>query len=678
MAPHPAFLVENPKPAAGIQPVPRQDPTVIELIASRYIRSSDALRPWAEKAKKSVEYYEGKQWSDADLAARRAQRRPALTINKIRPLVNLVKGYFINSRTEIQYLPGNTGFALQEIADALTHVSRAVSEWSQLPHVDIDVALDGFLTGRGFYDGRLTYEDNVFGEFKWRASDPFAIYLDPDAEDYDLNTGNYLMESRWVAPEEIEFTYGKAVMSVCEPLLGQRSFSSVRANVYIDGEELTPWRKFGGEINGVYRNWGDFHDDWVDRARKTIRMVDKQWYVPVWQRYLIDLDTGDQREVPGHITPQQVSKIIEFAASRGEALEVTTKRTRRLRWTQMIGDIIVFDSWSPYRTFTKVPYFPYFRRGMTQGMVEHLMDAQDEVNKQRTNRLEIQSRSANGGWSYPKGMLDAQQKQNLEMQGATPGVHIEWNARVGGTTFNQGPQQIQPSQSPLAQKQLETDAEQDMNTISGINRDAMGQVDKVQSGAAIEAKQRAAIVGVEDFIANYHRSKELMGRKQLEVIQDHYKSERVIRVIGKGRNQIEMVINQHTAEGIINDVSLGKYGVLIDETTLSKQFLAAQFEELMKMKEIGMPVPDEFIIDASSVPRKEELRIALNQQRQIEQANAAAGLNPDGTPMQPAEPGAGGPPKPGKKPPGPAGPDGGNAPPQEAGRPKVIPFPQPA
>jgi len=139
-----------------------------------------------------------------------------------------------------------------------------------------------------------------------------------------------------------------------------------------------------------------------------------------------------------------------------------------------------------------------------------------------------------------------------------------------------------------------------------------------------------------------------------------------------------MVINQHTAEGIINDVSLGKYGVLIDETTLSKQFLAAQFEELMKMKEIGMPVPDEFIIDASSVPRKEELRIALNQQRQIEQANAAAGLNPDGTPMQPAEPGAGGPPKPGKKPPGPAGPDGGNAPPQEAGRPKVIPFPQPA
>lgn len=658
-----------PDPGMAVR-LPRQDHNVILLLAGWFSRDARAQEEWARTAKKSVEYFEGKQWSAQDMLQRQKQRRPALTINKIRPLVNLVMGHFINNRSDLKCLPGNTGFASSEIAAAITHVGKAVSEMSQLPFVDVEVAMDGVLTGRGFYDLRLDHSSNVFGDLRWKPCDPFAIYLDSDADAYDLNESNRVIESRWVSIDEIEAKFGRRIAQMVQPLVGGVSnFSAYPSHFYDVVDEVTPWRKFGGETEG--REWQflaeNVFGDWIDTARKNVRMIDVQWKQTVWQRVLVDLRTGDFRKIPSTMGQQQVNKLLAFAQERGEEVEITARQVQRVRWSQLIGDILVHDAWSPYQSFTKIGYFPYFRRGRTQGMVEHLFDAQDEINKRRTARLEITSRTAAGGWSYPKGMLDAQQKAHLKMHGSTPGVHVEWNPRSGGTTFSDGPKQIEPATSPIAQSQLEADADQDINFIAGINKDALGQVDKVQSGAAIKAKQSSAIVGLEGFMLNYQRTKELQGRKLIEYLQDHYKSERIIRVIGQGSSPVEMIINQMTADGVLNNIALGKYQVVIDETSLSDSFLAAQFEELLRMKEIGMPIPDDHVIDASSVARKEEMKMAVAAAREAEAMAAAA--------QPPAGPSG----KPGKAPPGPKGPDGGNAPPQEAGAPPpALPSPMAA
>ena len=92
----------------------------------------------------------------------------------------------------------------------------------------------------------------------------------------------------------------------------------------------------------------------------------------------------------------------------------------------------------------------------------------------------------------------------------------------------------------------------------------------------------------------------------------------------------------YTAEGIINDVTLGTYSVDIDETTANEQFLAAQFAELLELKGIGIPIPDDFLIDASSLVRKEELRAMVAQAREAAaaaapQPGAAPGVSPPPT-----------------------------------------------
>jgi hypothetical protein len=263
--------------------------------------------------------------------------------------------------------------------------------------------------------------------------------------------------------------------------------------------------------------------------------------------------------------------------------------------------------------------------------VEPLLDAQDEVNKRRTARLNLMGRISAGGWIYPKGSLDAQGKHNLEKYGSTPGLQVEWDSKDGKLAQ---PTPIQPGVIPANFAALEKDAEEDLLKIAGINASALGQVEAAaSSGRAIERRQRQAVIGQEQFMLNFRRAKELCGRKQLELVQNHYTEERIIRATGPGRTMVQMAINQRSAQGIVNDVTLGSYAVAIDETPLSRSFLEAQFEEMMELKGLGMPIPDDFIIDTTSVARKEELKLAIAQARQME---AAAGGPPGGGGAGPA------------------------------------------
>lgn len=637
-------MIYGPAPQRSL---PQQNPEVTLLQFERFLRAQEGMRDWAEKAKKAVEYYENKQWRAADLAKLKAEGRPPLTINKIRPLVNLVLGYHLNNRTDISYKPGNDMIGTDEIAGALSHVSKHISQVSDLPSIDGEVFLDGCLTGRGFYDSDFSFEHNDFGEHIWRACDPFAKYLDPEADQYDLNSGTFIMDRRWLSIDEIGFYFGKRAQELLQPMVSGGSFSGMPNGFFEREDEVTPWRRFGGEGEGEAALFGNQLLDYVDTARKNVQTLCIEHYVPVWQWHFIDAETGDREPIPEHFSREDIIAILKFAHDQGDPIMVQKRQRRRVRWTYLAADLIVFDDWSPFETFRTIPYFPYFRRGQTQGMVEFLTDSQDEINKRRSSRLNIINRAAAGGWIYPKGSLDAQQKANLELFGSSPGFQLEYDTK-NGQLQNAKPEQITPGTNPIAHAQLEAEAEGDLNDIAGINKDAMGKNDKVQSGLAIQSKQRQSIIGLEGFLSNFSRTKRLQGMKQLEVIQSHYTEPRIIRIIGEGNEPITQEINQRTAHGIKNNVTLGKYVAIVDETPLSKTFLEAQFEEIMRMKEAGMPIPDDMVIDASSFTKKQELKAKLAEARRAQQAaeQAAAGLVPPGgveqVPVPLASPNAGG------------------------------------
>ena len=198
--------------------LPEQKWDEIMLFHDRFYRDQDAHMRWAETGKRAVDYFEGRQWSAANMAKLTREGRPILTINKIRPLVNLVVGYHLNNQTDRRALPSNDATGTAEMARVLSHVLKNISDINELQFVDAEVHLDGIVTGRGWWEIEQDYTENLLGECAIRAVDPFMVLPDCDGQDYDPNRANRISKVDWVSVDEIEAWYGPAAAERIAPL----------------------------------------------------------------------------------------------------------------------------------------------------------------------------------------------------------------------------------------------------------------------------------------------------------------------------------------------------------------------------------------------------------------------------------------------------------------------------
>lgn len=680
----PEQSVERPSLTGALMPKAHSAELML-LMMERYNRDDSAHSAWAQLAKTCIEFVEGKQWTAEELARAAEDDRPTLTLNKIAALIRLVMGYFRNNRLDNRFMPSDDFQSNEAVATALSKICKQLAINSKEMYVDGEVFMDGIMGGRGYYDWRLDFERNDFGEIKGTAKDPFTIRVDADADTYDPKKWGHVFETRLWSIDEVEFTFGKGIANLIAPLLfgsGYRGGVPNDMSDYI--QDITPWRTFGGQQDAfggsAYGSVESYIANAIDPYRKNVRVIDCQHYIRVMQRNIVDLETGDREPIPDKFTDAQVSKAMSWLAERCAAkgkecwYRVEWRPTRRVRWTTMIGDIAVYDQWSPYESLTIIPFFPYFRRGATRGMVEDLIDPQREVNKRRSSQVDILTRIAHSGWMFHTDSLEESEKEKLEQYGAAAGLNLEWKG-----TPDKKPERITPGMMPTGIEKLEEKATLDLKEIAGINDSALGQVDRVQSGRAIEARQRQSVLGLDTYMSNNQRTKNLVGDKKLELIQNHYTEPRIFRVLGDDGKWSNIGINQVQAAGeIINNVMIGRYEVVTDETPLSETFMNAQFEEIKSLIDDGtipLAVAQDILVDLSSAPQKELLKQRLSAytkaqgmitaDEMIAMQNAGIPVNPAQIPQQVA------PGKPGQ--PAPAGPPGGGL-----VAPNAAPAPAPA
>lgn len=641
-----------------------------------WVRDAQGHREWATPAKQQVEFIEGRQWTDEDRAELNEQGRPALTFNRIAPMSNLMIGFYRQNRSEVRYLPGHDGAATQEVADTLTHIGKQIQEVEQYKWKEAETFNDGIFCGRGFMDVRMDWEKNLLGQVAISVFDPFSVYLDCDADAYDIAEHQRVTYNAYASIEEIAIRYGgEKAMELYQT--GQRAPIQTDSRMVTSDalDEVTPDRFFGlrdylrdmtTEFSRMGTVPGTGPYDHVDRQRRLIRVLDRQHKKLKRCRYFVDVLTGDKVVIPDAWDDRKIMEVIQAVSDRmarsgmqptGQVpLTVMEGFRHAWRWTVTAADIVLFDDWSPYDTPTIIGFFPYFRRGTTPGFARDLIDPQMEVNKRRSALIHTIMTTANSGWMVEEGAVDPAMRDGLENEGSRPGLVVEY--RKGSAP----PARIQPAAPPGSLKLLEESAAKDLKEIAGINDSALGNVDRVQSGRAIEARQRQAIVAHERAFDNMARTRELFGRKQMDLIQTFYTTDRIIRVRGEGQGK-DMVkrINERDAnDQIINDVVMGRYTVVIDESPASATFQQTQFDEMMELVKMLPPqfvaqVAD-LIVDASSVPQKAVFKqrlLMLNQAAAAQEQMRMQGIA--GLPQQ----------QPGMAPAGPGGPQG--APPMGGG-----------
>lgn len=548
---------------------------------------------FVELARRNEDYYlgGGLQWSEGDRAAMDAAHRPMIELNHILPAVQTALGLQLQSRVDIDFQPRGEG-ADDLTASVLSKVIRCVSDQLEYHWKESLQYEDGLIQQRGFLDFRVEFGEHFMGDITCEVLDPLDVMPDPDAQGYEPEKWADVTVVRWMTFDDLSDKYGEK----------KAKELSHEADEYFE-DDYSDRAHFGDDADGKggYDGWVE-EDDKLKLRRYMV--IDRQFWRTVRENAVV-FHTGEIRAT-STMTPEQIA----HALTAGHQ---TKTNVRKVRWTVTCGRVVLHDDWSPYRTFTVVPYFPIFRRGRTRGMVDNLRSPQELENKALTNYLEILNTTANSGWDIEENSLANMEPEDLAKYGSKNGLVLVY--RKGATP----PARRQPNQPPTGTEHLVDRANWSIKEISGMSDSLQGQKGPEVSGVAIQSKQYQGQMQMGRPLDNLALTRRIAARKMLELVQQFYTEERVFRIVDDTTDKVveELAINRTLPDGsILNDVTIGRYDVVVTDTPTHATFQQNQFDQMVALLDKGVPIPTKFVLEASSVVKKHEIAEAIDAQQE--------------------------------------------------------------
>jgi hypothetical protein len=553
-----------------------------------YRRGLDAgHEEYIARASKCDRYYLGEQWEEKTLQKLKAEGRPALTINAILAAVNTVLGEQASQRLDITFKPRRD--ASQDTADALTKVAMQIQDFNRFPYKEQQAFADGLIQERGYFDIRMNFDGNLQGEIMITVPDPTNVIPDPGAQERDPKTWKEVTNCRWLTLDEIALLYGQDKARTLQAYADSSEYDLPHDVVRYE-------RKTFGDMDNFMASFAGVADA---RHIRRLLVLERQYYKMTAVNVFVDPNTGDTKPVPEQWNEKQTR-----AFAKKYDLLVMRKIDKKIRWTASTGPVVLHDSWSPYRTFTIVPFFPYFRRGRPMGMVTNLLSPQEQLNKMESQQLHVVNTTANSGWVVEAGSLVNMTEDELEERGAETGLVLVYGR---GRTK---PEKINSNSVPSGLDRLGSKSLNNIREIAGVVA-MLGVEGSEVSGVALKQKQSRGLVQMQVVFDSLNFARQLVGEKILELIQDFYTETRILRVTNwkslEGESE-EVIINAINAAGeLINNVNVGEYDVVVSSAPARDSFEETQFAEALQLRDVGVMIPDHWVIRNSHLADKKAI-----------------------------------------------------------------------
>lgn len=557
-----------------------------------YARDNGHLN-YVQKANLCEAYFYGEHWHPAHKKKLEAQGKPVLTINKVFSTLITVMGEQLQNQATVGFLPKADG--TPETAEALNKIHIHIMNDNNMKHIEAELFDEGIISSRGFLDVRMDFDDSMKGEVNISLLNPKNVIIDPDAHSYDPDDWNEVFITKWMNPNDIRMLYNDAdaenlkLKSRTDFNYGIDSVSSLH-NTFAGMNQYAPAATTGTADKDI---------------RRYLRVIERQYRVIRRLDHFVDMETGDTRRVPEHWKRERIAEVVQKYG-----LGVIKKKVKDIRWEVIADNYLLHESWSPFKHFTPVPFFPIFHKGKTIGLVENLISPQEYLNKTTSQELHVVNTTANSGWQMEEDQLVNMDPDELEKRGAETGLVL---VRKKGSPAIE---KIQPNQVPTGLDRISYKADEHIKEISGVSDSQRGMDRADVAAKAIQAKQAAGGVNQAKVMFNLARTRQLLAVRVLDIVQEFYTEERLLKVTGGGLNDEteDLVINQATPEGeIINDLTMGEYQVVITDMPARDTYEESQFQEAVQLRELGIAVPDAVLVEHSHLNRKEEIAAQIKE-----------------------------------------------------------------
>ncbi len=526
-------------------------------------------------------------WSEADIDTRfkvgdqamiddyygnlPAFRRKQFYFNRIRRVCNLITGFQRRNRKSTVAVP------VEHDDD------KAASQWSKIlfhsmKNADCDEMISeafehgSVTTGMSLLNTWIDYDkDPESGDIKVDHVPYNSFLIDPYFRKRDLSDCNFIWRRQWLSKEAI-----KSI--VPEDMQG-----------FI--ESLNP----RGNRDGKFQ----FMAESYNYGMQNLLSYDEYWYRDTRSAtFLVDPKYGLTREWKG--TEEQMDQYMR--AYPMLVVKETTVPTVKL--AVCVEGKTVYEGPNPLRIdrYPFVPFLGYYEPNIpyfpwrVQGVVRNLRDSQFLYNRRKIIELDILESQVNSGFKYkPTSMVNP---RDIFMEGQGKGIAIKQEADMNDV------QEIQPAHIPPSMIQLSEILGKEIQEISGVNEELLGSADDDKAGILSMLRQGAGLTTLQVLFDQLDSSQKQLGEVFLELVQNNYSYGKVARILG------EEPVQEFEHKTWLS------YDVRIEEgvnTTTQRQM---EFQQLLHLRELGLPIPTKSIIQAATLQNKEDLIKNIEQEEQ--------------------------------------------------------------
>jgi hypothetical protein len=511
-------------------------------------------------------FYYGEQWPSDILQQRNADKRPALTINKLPTFVHQVTNDQRQNRLSINVSPVGDRSDVQG-AQMFRGLVRAIERNSTA-----DIAYDtGFESaarkGWGYWRVVTQFEspDSFHQEILIkRVRNAFSVYMDPNRLEPDGADAKFGFITEMIPREDFKAQYPKA-----DPMHWSVGGVGDSAKLWIDQHNVRIAEYF--EIVHETRKLvmlSNGHVGWEDElADHTRAMIEAG-----------RIDIEDERE-------SDCPKVHWYLLTAKEILEERDWPGRYIPIIECVGDEIDIEG--------KVKKW---------GIVRHAKDAQRMYNYWATSETENVALAPKAKFLLAEGQDEGyEQEWNQAHTRSSPVLHYRQRDLTGQPA--PPPIPTTPPQIPAAVVNAKQGAAQDMQATTGIRFDATLQ-ERVydESGRALRELRRSGDLGSFHFTDNFARSLRHTGEILIDLIPKIYDTKRVLTILREDDREELVQLDPSAppnspdqrhpvtqkAMKVFNP-SLGKYGVTV---TIGPSYATKRIEAAESMMDFVRAMPN--------------------------------------------------------------------------------------
>jgi hypothetical protein len=510
-----------------------------------------------------------------------AFRKRQFCFNHIRKIINMISGYQRQHRKTIVVEPNDSRG--QKGADQFTKLLYDINNRGVYETIS-DAFMGALITGMNLLYVWVDYRD-----------DPVSGTIKVD----NLAHSSFLMDPYFT----------KMDLSDCENLWTRKYLSREAAAALLPNREDEIMKM---SANGSRDGKFQFQPQAYNYGMQDLLTYDEFWYQDTRKRtILIDTTTGEMKEWRSNNNDDLEDFLREYPQVVKSVQTIPT-----VKLGIVLQGRVMYNGPSPLGTDTypmvpvfayfqpETPYFPWRIQGVSRG----LRDSSYLYSRRKTIELDILESQVNSGWIFKENALV--NPKDVFMQNQGRGIALRDDAEMTDI------QRIEAPQVPPSMIQLSEILRQEITNISGVNEELLGSADDDKAGILSMLRQGAGLTTLQLLFDNLDRASKLIGKIEIELIQENYVPGKVQRILGE-----EPCPEFYTR-------AFMQYDAIVEEAPLTTTQKQLALQQALYLKEIGIPIPTSYLIKNMNITGKDELieEIEKIEQQQNQQQSTMAQL----------------------------------------------------